>query len=193
MSSMTQWLEIAKTEMSAYIKSKGYKTPEVDLNYGFTSSGARSSAVGECWPRSACSSGLNFILLRPTEPDPVKLLATLLHEYVHAIDDCKNRHNKEFKKIATSLGLTGPMRSTEANPELKVVLQSMLARIGKPPNRHITTSLKRRISVPTPKSKCPECEYTVSVPRKYVDFGVPICPVHKTPMTDTKYWKGLAE
>ena len=58
----------------------------------------------------------NQIFVSPALLDPVLVLDTLAHELVHAVDDCEHKHGKEFKKIALSLGMIGPMRSAGAGP-----------------------------------------------------------------------------
>ena len=54
------------------------------------------------------------IFISPALGDPVDVLDTLVHELVHAVDNCEHKHGKEIKKIALSIGLEGPMRSAGA-------------------------------------------------------------------------------
>ena len=43
--------------------------------------------------------------------DGVLVLNTLIHELIHAVDDCQKKHWPVFKKMALTLGLKGQMRS----------------------------------------------------------------------------------
>ena len=54
---------------------------------------------------------MNQIFLAPQLKNPVEYLGTLVHELVHAVDNCSSKHRAGFKKIAKDVGLTGPMRS----------------------------------------------------------------------------------
>ena len=80
--------------------------------------------MGQCWSRQSSSNEQNQIFISPVLHDDVEVLDTLVHELVHAVDDCQHKHGKEFKAIALSLGLKGPMRSADAGPELRQTLQT---------------------------------------------------------------------
>jgi hypothetical protein len=68
----------------------------------------------------------------------LEVLDTLVHELVHAVDDCKHKHGKEFKKIATSLGMVGPMRSAGAGPALKEKLKDLATKLGAYPHARLS-------------------------------------------------------
>ena len=70
------------------------------------------------------------IFISPALGDPVDVLDTLVHELVHAVDNCEHKHGKEIKKIALSIGLEGPMRSASAGKALKAVLTELAQQIG---------------------------------------------------------------
>ncbi len=57
---------------------------------------------------------MNQIFISPALSDSVAVLDTLMHELIHAVDDCENKHGPVFKKMALKLGLKGPMRSAGA-------------------------------------------------------------------------------
>jgi hypothetical protein len=116
------------------------------------------------------------------------VLDTLVHELVHAVDDCEHKHGKEFKKIAISLGMVGPMRSAGAGPALKAQLAELAQQLGPYPHGglHISTRLVQRS--PRPRAKCKDCGFEVPMYKKFLAFGPPLCPQHKTEMEPLGEW-----
>ena len=100
---------------------QGFNVPlEIQVSCGFPSTGIRSGHIGQCWPSACCSNTSNQIFISPILDDSLEVLDTLIYELVHAVDDCAHKHGREFKKIALKIGMTGPMRSAGAGPQLKV-------------------------------------------------------------------------
>ena len=108
---------------------------------------------------------------------------------MHAVDDCEHKPGKEFKKIALSLGMIGPMRSAGAGPALKAKLAELSAQLGTYPHNglHISTRLSKRS--PRPRAKCKACGFEVPMYKKFLAFGPPLCPKHKTEMEALGDWE----
>jgi SprT-like family len=104
------------------------------VSCGFASSGLRSGHIGQCWCSQSSADTRNQIFISPALCEPVDVLDTLVHELIHAVDNCAHKHGKEFKKMALGLGLKGPMRSAGAGPELKAKLQALLPQTGHYPH-----------------------------------------------------------
>ena len=51
--------------------------------------------------------------------EPLIALEILVHELVHAIDDCQSGHRGNFRLIAKAIGLEGRMSQTQASPSLR--------------------------------------------------------------------------
>ena len=87
--------------------------------------------IGECWDKRAAKSGKqSTILISPVLSEPVQILDILTHELIHSALGAGKGHGPEFKKVALAVGLTGPMRSTVAGPELKKVLEELAKKLG---------------------------------------------------------------
>jgi len=172
------WFTRAMSEVRNLFSSHGYTVPEVQVTFGFTSKGLRSSTIGECWATRVSDSKINHIFISPTIVDSEEILSTLIHECIHAIDDCQHGHGKEFKSIALKIGFKGPMRSTPPGPELKDRISKMIKKIGTYDAPRITVSHKPRINKQPTRARCSECGYTVSVLSDFVHQGPPICPEH---------------
>ena len=100
------WLQGAVEAVRPLFAAQGYELPACHVSCGFPSSGVRSGHIGQCHPSSSSRDGRNQIFISPVLHDAFDVLDTLVHELVHAVDDCQHKHGKEFRKIAVRIGLT---------------------------------------------------------------------------------------
>lgn len=183
------WLQAAARVLAQRVFAPaGFDVPQVQVSVGFASGGLRSRAIGQCWSTSGAKDGLNHIFISPSLGDPYDALDTLAHELIHAVDDCKHKHGKEFKAIALAIGMKGPMRSASAGPTLKPVLEDILTSLPAYPHAKLSVSHKVTISTPPPKARCAVCGYRVTIPKRFIDFGPPICPKDKQEMEPLGDW-----
>jgi hypothetical protein len=112
-----------------------------------------------------------------------------VHELVHAVDNCEHKHGKEFKKIALSVGLEGPMRSAGAGKALKEQLVKIADALGPYPHGKLKVHHVRKISAPRPRARCKSCGFEVPMYKKFLTFGPPLCPQHKTEMEQVGPWE----
>jgi len=177
------WLQNAVDMVEPIFKNKGYKIPKIQVSCGFPSTGNKTKHIGQCWGRSSTSDGVNQLFISPVLDEPVQVLDTLVHELVHAIDDCIHHHGPEFKKIATDVGLQGPMREASAGPWLKEHLTSIAKQLGKYPHSKINLAhSSSKKTGPRPRAKCKKCGYEVTPLKKWLHMGPPLCPKHTTEM-----------
>lgn len=185
------WLLAAVSLIRPIFEAKRHLIPEdVMVSCGFASTGTRSHHIGQCWSRNSSTNDKNQIFISPTLFEPVEVLDTLVHELVHAVDDCKHMHGKEFKKIALSLGMKGPMRSAAAGEELKLRLKAMANQLGPYPHGGLKVTHRKVSSRARARAQCPECGYQVPMYRKFLNYGPPLCPKHKVEMTPIGDWEG---
>lgn len=134
-------------------------------------------ALGQCFSRAASAAGINEVFVSPVVADAQNAAAILVHELVHAADDCANGHGAAFKRIATAVGLAGPMRSTTAGPELENRLNALIAELGPYPHARLDYNKDRKKQTTRMlKLVCPECGYTVRTTRQWIEQGLPTCP-----------------
>ena len=183
------WLSHAVEALKSLFAEAGVPIQEaVRVSCGFASTGLKSHHVGECWARKNSADSSNHIFISPILDDAVEVLDTLVHELVHAVDNCAHKHGKEFKKIALKLGLEGPMRSTSAGPKLKARLQELSIALGPYPHAKLMIERRVRVSKPRPQARCPECDYQVPMLKKFLEWGPPLCPEHKVTMLPIGDW-----
>jgi hypothetical protein len=187
------WLLFAVGHVAPIFTEAGYNVPRVRVSCAIPATSRRGSAVGQCWPTSRSDDQVNEIYISPIYSDAVQVLDTLVHELVHAVDDCKNRHGAEFKKIALAVGLQGKMREASAGPTLLGRLQAiagvLTTEIGPYPHAKLTVGGAMYESSRKPaRAECPHCRFKVSMLRNHLTLGPPICPKDMVPMEKRGDW-----
>jgi len=184
-----QWLKEAILALTPLFKEKGYAIPRCHVSCGFASTDVKRGHIGQCWSTKASTDKVNQIFISPGLSDSVEVLDTLMHELVHAVDDCQHKHGPVFKKMALKLGMKGPMRSAGAGPELKAKLEQLAANLGAYPHAKLNVPRKVIDRRPRPRAKCSECGFTVPMLKAFMHYGPPICPKDKIDMTAIGDWE----
>ena len=185
------WLLAAIELLRPLFAAKGFIVPACQVSSGFASTGTRSGHVGQCWSTKSASNELNQIFIAPTLKSDYEVIDTLVHELVHAIDNCETKHGKEFKKIALKMGMKGPMRGADAGPELKLTLTALLDILGPYPHGHLKVSMRKAARWDRPRAKCKQCGYQVPMLKKFLAYGPPICPKDKVEMEALGNWEEM--
>ena len=172
-----EWLTAALGKVRALLQDKAGATVPADcrVSVGFPGGGSARKRIGECWPRERSKDGVNEIFISPVLHEPAKMLDVLIHEAVHAADNCESGHKGPFKRVSLAVGLTGKMTSTVAGPELQVWIAETVAAL--PALSHGALSLSGRKVQTTRmlKLECSDCGYVVRTTSKWLDHGVPSC------------------
>jgi hypothetical protein len=180
----------------------------VHVSVGF-SLGARaenSKILGCCFTREASEDGVNHIFISPESGDPVEVLETLLHELIHAADNCQSGHKGIFADAAKLLGFEGPMTATPASIELTAELMCIAEALGDYPHGALIvprpgrkpvqvivngapvpsgtkvhsgpkTQTTRMLKLACVNSECVAVGYTVRTTAKWLAMGAPKCPM----------------
>ena len=145
------------------------------VSVGFPGGGSAMKRIGECWPRVRSSLGVNEIFLNPSMKDVRVLVATLVHEAIHAADDCASGHKGMFRRTALAVGLEGKMTSTVAGPQLADWIESVIEAM--PPFDYGSLNLDGRKKQGTRMVKvtCMDCGYTLRTTQKWIEVGLPTC------------------
>ncbi|GAB3847341.1 hypothetical protein GCM10029963_28660 [Micromonospora andamanensis] len=151
MNTREAWLHRAIEVFRPRFDEIGMPLPEkIHVSVGF-SYGARAESgkiLGSCWAKRASKDGVNHIFISPESGDTVEVLETLLHELVHAADDCQSGHKGAFAEAATRLGFLGPMTATPASIELAAELMTIVETLGEYP--HGALQIPARVPALTP-------------------------------------------
>lgn len=173
-----EWLNEALHQYIAPLLARHGATVPQDcrVSVGFPGGGSARKCIGECWPRVRSSKGVNEIFINPSITDnPVKALDVLIHEAIHAADDCKSGHKGFFRKVAKAVGLTGKMTSTVAGPQLLAWITGTLNRLPVIEHARLDLSGRRKQSTRMLKLECTNCGYTVRTTQKWIEVGLPTC------------------
>jgi hypothetical protein len=95
------------------------------------------------------------------------------------------KHGKEFREIATRVGLEGKMRETVPTPLLHERLVAIAATLGTLPHAKLDYTARsdapKKTGVRTLKAECSAaCGYTIRILPKWAKAGLPVCPINAT-------------
>lgn len=162
------------------------------LSVGYAPNTRTSSKTIGCCLSSACSeAGHNEIFISPTINDSIEVLATLVHEIIHAIDDVRDGHGGRFALIARKVGLEGKLTATVAGEALKRQLQDYADMMGDIPHDLVDLSSRPKQATRNLKVLC-ACGFhfrtSVSQISSVVDqVGLIPCPACASPMQYPDY------
>ena len=185
-----QWLMRAVDHILPIFERAGYSVPAVKVSVGFPSTGAKGRHLGQCWSTKSAIDGINQIFIAPHLQTPFDFLDTLVHELVHAVDDCQSGHGDNFKKIALDVGLKGPMRSAGAGELLKQDLIQMAQSLGSFPHGRLSLPIRTMQKAPKrPGARCAKCGYEIVMLKRHLPLGPPLCPKDVEAMEATGDWE----
>lgn len=151
----------------------GAPLPErVRVSVGFTSHGARSNRIGECWHNEASADGYFEIFLKPTIETDSRMADILTHELVHAAVGIEAQHGPKFKAVATALGLTGKMTATTASAAWYSWALPILDILGPMPYGALQdgkSTAKPKQKTNLLKCECDACGFTARVTAKWIN------------------------
>lgn len=197
------WLTEAIEVFRPRFAEIGLPLPEkVRVSVGWGSTGARqenAKILGVTYCRSLSADGVNEVFVTPEDADTASMLETLLHELIHVADDCASGHKGAFAEAATRLGFEGPMTATPPSVQLAAELVTIAAALGPYPGAQLTIPTKTKTPAPVGPDGKPikltsgpgtqttrmikltcECGYTVRTTRRWIEVGLPSCPVGHT-------------
>lgn len=150
----------------------------VRVSTGFPSRrGENGKVIGQCWNDKSTKDQSHHIFISPLLEDPVRVVATLAHELVHAADNGESKHKGDFVKAVRDMGLEGKPTATFAGPEFEKFAKGLVKTLGKYPH----VALAPTLVTPTQKTYmlkvvCPECGCIARMTAKHLDdAGAPYC------------------
>lgn len=183
MTTREQWLMEAAEYFRPQFDKQEFPLPEmIRISTGFAKRQS-ANAIGVCYNSKAAEDGIHQIFIAPTIKEPVKVLATTLHELIHAADDGKSGHKGDFKRVAQAMGLQGKMTATIPGDDLTMELEGLAVQLGEYPHGLLLPSQGGTGSGPIGKqstrmlkmtAEC--CGYIARTTAKWIEFGLPSCP-----------------
>jgi|TARA_B100001564_G_C20652587_1_gene677588 hypothetical protein len=161
---------------------KGFKVPKVKLSVSWASRGNKTnknklgvSVLGQCYPTQLSDDGINHVIITPalsgsTLEGSLRILGVLVHELVHAVDNCESGHGQAFKQCATAVGLTGQMRSTGESEWLQnLMTEKIVKKLGLFPHQQLRTG-GRTQTTRNIKVSCNCCDFSFRTSRKNLNM-----------------------
>jgi len=135
--------------------------------------------LGVCFKRSESADGTNQIFITPNESDPVRVAAILLHELLHAADDCASGHRGDFAKWAREAGFETPLTKLHMSERLTEKLQGVVNAHGAYPHPAIRRVDEKKQTTRMLKVECVECGFLFRCSNSQLqrlDEGAAVCP-----------------
>ena len=175
------WLLEAANALRPLFEAVGEEVPALRVSVGWPGGrGKKGNVIGQCWSKASSTDEVAALFISPVMVDPIEILAVLMHEIVHAVDDCQSGHRGRFAKVAKALGLVGKMTSTTAGDDLKVTLAAIAEDLGEFPHAAMTGggtgSGPKKQGTRMLKVECPADGYVVRTTAKWLEVGLPTCP-----------------
>lgn len=176
------WLARAIAKLRPWFSANGYEVPEaVRVSCGLPSGRAfalKRRAVGEVWASTASRDKHFEIFVSPTLDEPVRVLATLLHELVHVAVGLSSGHRGKFTACARAVGLESPWTATEPSDEGAARLNALAVRLGKYPHGSLDKMRngKKKQGTRMIRASCLGCTYTLRATMTWLLIGIPNCP-----------------
>ena len=155
---------------------------DVHVSVGWPSRGGLSTkkrVIGQCWKPETSKDGKSHIFISPMLEDAEMVLATLLHELIHAWDRCESGHKGSFIELAKKSGLERPWTATTPGEELLLKLKALIEELGPYPHVRLEPTMVEKKVQTTRQLKvvCPstECGCVVRMTRTWIDKGLPTC------------------
>ena len=149
--------------------------PPLRVSCGWPKGGRKS--IGQCWPNTRSNDKTVEVFLSPAISNAFEVLHVLVHELVHAVDNCVSGHRGAFRKLAKALGFEGKMTATVPGEELENELKLLLGNLGPYPHAELDASRIQKQGTRMIKVVCTDakCGYTLRTTRKWIHVGTPTC------------------
>lgn len=185
------WLVAAGRELRK-VAFPDHEIPEFRISVGWPGGrGKKSSTVGQCWNTACADDGLAQVFISPVVKVELEVLRIMVHEMIHAFDNCEHGHRGTFLQIFRAVGMIGKATECEAGPDLSAKLVEIVALLGPYPHAALRSSRPgSKVGEKKQKSrqllvKCSDCGYKARTTRQWLDdVGAPICPCNNEPMEE---------
>lgn len=183
-----EWLQKASERIADLLSFKAdVDAPEVQVSTGFPSSRGLANtkrSIGECWGVREDGNNIVHIFISPLLKEAVEVLGVLVHEMIHAVDNCTSGHKGAFVTMARAVGLEKPWTATVPGVELLDRLEVIAQELGEYPHQQLIPlgKAKKKQTTRMIKLVTDSCDCTVRTTKKHLETpGSFKCP-HGTEM-----------
>lgn len=172
-----EWLNAAlHGPIAELLRAAGTEVPaDCRVSVGFPGGGSARKRIGECWPRERSADKVNEIFISPVLGDKFKLLEVLVHEAVHASDNCRSGHRGHFARVARACDLQGKLTATHAGAELSDNIKAWIATLPEMSHGALALGGVKKQSTRMLKHECDECGAIWRMSAKWHPESCPCC------------------
>lgn len=178
MTTREQWLNAAAERLNEMIAETGVLKPskKVLVSAGWPRKDRNGKVIGQCYP-TLPGGGKHHVFVSPMLSKPVDVLAVLLHELIHAADNCEHQHTGPFRRVWGMLGFIDKPTTSVPGPELTKALKVLAKDLGKYPHVALTpVQMSKPQTTRMLKVECENCGCVVRMTRKWLEeVGTPTC------------------
>ena len=183
MNTREEWLTAAVNLLKPLYGDK-VKFPEVvRVSIGFPPKKGlgKRRVLGVCCSSDMAADRYPQIYINPTITEvggKEGVLSVLAHELIHACGI--SGHGKEFRAVGLYIGLEGNMASSVAGESLVYFFEHIQKKLGSFPHAYLSNvypNNQKPDRCRMMKCVCDKCGYTIRVSRKWIDLGIPNCPI----------------
>lgn len=157
-----------------------YAVPEFRVSVGWPK-GRRSTSnvIGECFNTLWSEDGIPAIFISPVLKAELEILQCLVHEMIHALDDCQNGHRGHFAYVFKRIGMVGKRTETLAGDELLEILRTVASDLGAYPHGKMKKGVTaaagpKKQTTRMLKVSC-DCGCTIRMAKSWIEKGLPTC------------------
>ena len=194
------WLTVAMAMLFELVFERlGHAMPtNTRVACGWPSKGGTAKkrrVIGQAWHSRASADGHFEILISPFLDDALFVLAVLAHEMVHVIAGFECGHRGPFKRLATAIGLEGPMTATRPGTRFIEATVPIIEALGPYPHAQlgVVSGLPANPEEPGQpdepdstgprpdkgrmiRAQCPACGMVIRLASKWIGAHSPACP-----------------
>ena len=171
------WLQHALVQLDKIVPTEYERPKMMYVSVGWPR-GARKNTIGQCFPPTMSADGGTHGFISPVLDDPIEVLATLLHEWGHAVVGCEHGHRKPFIKFCKDVGLVKPWTATTPSDGLKERLTQVVSNLGPYPHEKLTSmgggkkqTTRMRLYM------CPGCDQKIRAATDFLSVTCDECQV----------------
>jgi hypothetical protein len=171
-----EWLGAAAQAMRPMFDAQGAADyPRFRVSCGWPK-GGRGKTIGQAWHPKDSGDATSELFISPELDDAGRVLATLMHELVHAVVGNEAGHKGPFRKLAKGLGLEGKMTATVAGEALAADLLLLTGDLGPYPHAELSKLSVTKQGTRMRKVSCPKCGCIIRMTAKWLEeAGAPTC------------------
>ena len=164
-----EWCEAIAARLIPQLEAVGIQPIGDDRQVRFAIAPLGRTTLGVCYGSSKSVDGDTNLITINSDADSMELTRTLIHELLHAFDDCKSGHRGRWKKWAETIGISRCGHDMDGLAEQ--MCQEAFALVGEPVKHRQTQSKDKQRPPSQVKFECLLCGLHIHMPARSALMG----------------------